>query len=63
MFAAAMAGEISPDIMFGKNGQRGENMGADVCGGVCMGALGCRGAGGQENKVNRGGNESVGHVL
>ena len=34
MFAAAMAGEISPDIMFGKNGQRGGNMGADVCGGV-----------------------------
>ena len=63
MFAAAMAGENSPDIMFGKNGQRGENMGADVCGGVCMGALGSRDTGGQESKVIRGVNGSAGRVL
>ena len=49
-----MAGEISPDIMFGKNGQRGGNMGTDMCGGVCMGALGSRDTGGQESKVIRG---------
>ena len=63
MFAAPMAGEISPNIMFGKMDSGWEHMSADVCGGVCMGALGCRGTGGQENKVSRGENGPTGCVL
>ena len=63
MFAAPMAGEISPNIMFGKMDSGWEHMSADVCGGVCMGALGCRDTGEQENKVRTGGNGSTGSVF
>ena len=51
MISSPMVGEISPNMMFGKNGHTGAPVGADGCAWVCMGALGCRGTGGQENKV------------
>ena len=62
MISAPMAGEISPNMMFGKNGHTGAPVGADGCAWVCMGALGCRGTGGQENKVGRRRNEQTGCV-
>ena len=62
MFGSPMTGEISPNMMFGKNGHTGAPVGADGCAWVYMGALGCRGTGGQENKVGRRRNEQTGCV-
>ena len=38
-------------------------MGVDVCVGVCMGAVGCRGTSAHQNKVNRDENKQSGHVF
>ena len=47
--SVAMAGEISPDIMFLRYQAKGSRMGADGCRWVLMGAVGCEGTGGTKN--------------
>ena len=49
-----MAGEISPNIMFFKNSQKGVRMDSHGCEMDSYGCGGLRGTRGQENKANRG---------
>ena len=59
-----MAGEISPNIMFGKTKAKWAQTAPEGCAGVCKG--GCDGVyftGAQENKEKRGKNRRSGHVF
>ena len=56
MFATPMAGEISPNVMFGEPKHEGVQMYVDVCVWVCVGVVGCGGTGGHKNKSKRGTN-------
>jgi len=49
----AMAGEISPDIMFSKKAKKNVRMIPSGCKWVYIGAIGCRGHGGPEKQVKR----------
>ena len=49
----AMAGEISPDIMFWRVCQKVVRMGVDGCRSIQMGADGCIGKEGSKNKAKR----------
>ena len=59
----AMAGEISPDMMFFGVCQKWSNMGADGRRWMRMGAIGCVGTGMRENKAKRAPNGRAGHVF
>ena len=61
--SVAMAGEISPDIMFLWIWQKVVQMGADGYILVRMGALGCGATRGAKNRRKRRLNDRVGHVL
>ena len=59
----AMAGEISPDMMFFGVCQKCSNMGADGRRWMRMGAIGCVSTGMHKNKAKRAPNGQAGHTF
>ena len=50
MISPPMAGEISPNVMFGESCQKNAYMHADGYLWICVDAVGCGGTGGHRNK-------------
>ena len=59
----AMAGEISPDIMFWRFCQKVVRMGPDGCRSIRMGVHWCIGKEGSKNKAKRAPNGRAGDIL
>ena len=59
----AMAGEISPDMMFFGVCQKCPELSVDGYGSVIMDEIGCMVTGGRKNKTKRAQNGRAGHVL
>ena len=62
-YLGAMAGEISPDMMFFGVCQKCSNMGADGRRWMRMGAIGCVSTGMHKNKAKRVPNGRAGHIF
>ena len=59
----SMAGEISPNIMFGESWREGTKMVAYACKWVGMSDYGCMGNGRTKNKTKKAPNGRAGHVF